>query len=708
MQRTTQIYVKDVNGNFQRLDLFNDETISITDKIQDVRDIAKVFTEFSQSFSVPASKANNKIFKHYYNADIVDGFDGRKRIDASIQINNIPFKDGKITLQGVNMKDNSPESYRITFFGNTVKLKDILGDDELGDLNFPTSLNYSYDAATVKSRLSADPSTNDIIAPLITHTQRIFFNSSTGHENDPGAENNIYYDSGTGHNHGVRWDDIKYAIRVDRIIQQIEAQYDEISFSNDFFDSSNTHYYGLFMWMHRNKGYVERDKTTQTISGTWTSSDEFASEMVNSTTLEITVPSTYITDADLRLVRSTTESYDVSILKNGEEVYGELNVTATTKNIDFRDFVQDEGDRFQVNITSNSNITFTSVQWIIDWAFDFDSGTDTHSTSYSFSYAFQFNVNFQMPKMKVIDFLSGIFKMFNLTAFVQGDGTIYVDTLDEFYVDMQSPEGPYEIDEYVDSTKHTVDSALPYKNVKFTYEDLGTLFAIKHEQIILSGGGTKWGEEDFVRTYKGNQVFSGDDYTVEIPFQHMKFERLLDIKDDGQTLIQWGYSADDNFDESTGYYDSYIGKPLLFYPVNVTLNTFNNVSYVTSIDPDDGSFDAHEPISTSINVPSNSRALLASTSKENINFKNERNEYTNTLEFTETLFDQFYSSYITQVFTKSNRIIKLKAFLPLKILLNYTLADKFIYKGRKHQINSITTNLNTGESEIELLNIVIE
>ena len=73
MQRTVQIYVKDVDGNFQRLDLFKDENISITDKIQDVRDIAKVFTEFSQSFSVPASKTNNKLFKHYYNADIVDG-----------------------------------------------------------------------------------------------------------------------------------------------------------------------------------------------------------------------------------------------------------------------------------------------------------------------------------------------------------------------------------------------------------------------------------------------------------------------------------------------------------------------------------------------------------------------------------------------------------------------------------------------------------
>ena len=158
MQRTVQIYVKDVDGSFQRLDLFKDENISITDKIQDVRDIAKVFTEFSQSFSVPASKTNNKLFKHYYNADIVDGFDARKRVDARIEINNIPFKTGKVRLEGVNMMNNSPESYRIVFFGDTVKLKDILGDDELGDLTFYDSLNYEYNATEVENRLTADSS----------------------------------------------------------------------------------------------------------------------------------------------------------------------------------------------------------------------------------------------------------------------------------------------------------------------------------------------------------------------------------------------------------------------------------------------------------------------------------------------------------------------------------------------------------------------
>jgi hypothetical protein len=159
MQRTVQIYVKDVDGNYQRLDLFKDESISITDKIQDVRDIAKVFTEFSQSFSVPASKANNKIFKHFYNADIVDGFDARKRAEAYIEINGVTFKEGDIRLEGVNMKHNIADSYRIVFFGKTVTLKDIIGDDELSDLTGLDKYNTIYGPTEIKRGLQRDPDT---------------------------------------------------------------------------------------------------------------------------------------------------------------------------------------------------------------------------------------------------------------------------------------------------------------------------------------------------------------------------------------------------------------------------------------------------------------------------------------------------------------------------------------------------------------------
>ena len=53
MRREVQLYIQDT-----RVDLFQDESISITDSIQNVSDISKVFTPFSKQFNLPASQVN--------------------------------------------------------------------------------------------------------------------------------------------------------------------------------------------------------------------------------------------------------------------------------------------------------------------------------------------------------------------------------------------------------------------------------------------------------------------------------------------------------------------------------------------------------------------------------------------------------------------------------------------------------------------------
>jgi hypothetical protein len=95
---------------------------------------------------------------------------------------------------------------------------------------------------------------------------------------------------------------------------------------------------------------------------------------------------------------------------------------------------------------------------------------------------------------------------------------------------------------------------------------------------------------------------------------------------------------------------------------------------------------------------------VAATSKVNINFFNEVNEYTTENDFTDTLFEVYYKNYISNVFDTTNRITKVTAYLPLRIILNYTLADRFVILDKSYKINSITTNFQTGKSEIELLN----
>ena len=84
--------------------------------------------------------------------------------------------------EGVDMKLNKVYAYRITFFGQTVNVKDILREDKLGNLSDLNQYNLNYDAATVKARLQS--ASGAILCPLITsgasgEESRLFYNSNT-------------------------------------------------------------------------------------------------------------------------------------------------------------------------------------------------------------------------------------------------------------------------------------------------------------------------------------------------------------------------------------------------------------------------------------------------------------------------------------------------------------------------------------------------
>lgn len=73
-----QLYVENDQGVLEEVELYKDESVTLTQSIQDIMDIEKVFTDYSKTFNVPASKTNNKFFKHFYNYHI-DGFDARRK-----------------------------------------------------------------------------------------------------------------------------------------------------------------------------------------------------------------------------------------------------------------------------------------------------------------------------------------------------------------------------------------------------------------------------------------------------------------------------------------------------------------------------------------------------------------------------------------------------------------------------------------------------
>ena len=377
------------------------------------------------------------------------------------------------------------------------------------------------------------------------------------------------------------------------------------------------------------------------------------------------------------LTFETTSSvpYFISLQRNGVE-FSRTEV-ADGGNLTINDFPYNGS--YTIYIESNSSFNFSNIFW--KFKYENTIGNVINEVIYptsTFVYGnvFDFDITQQIPEMKTIDFLSGLFKTFNLTAYLEDD-IIVVKTLDDFY----SVGIDYDITEFIDVSKSSVNVALPYKEISFEHEDTKSFLSAIHKQKF----GKTWGKSD----YNNGENLDGSKYSVKTPFSQMKYERLVDAGGTGSTKIQWGYYTDDN-------QESYIGKPLIFYALPTFSADADSISFVSNDNTVEEIF--------SYIAPANSVSNFSLISKDNINFFNEVNEYSGDTTFTNTLFEKYYKKYIQDVFNPKNRLSKFTAYLPLRILLNYNLSDRFIINGNRYKINSINTNLKDGVSELELLN----
>jgi len=810
------LYIKDADNVYQAVDLFEDETISVTSKIQDIRDIAKVFTDFSQSFTIPASKKNNKIFKHFYNYFISEGaFDARKKVDAQLEVNYIPFRDGKIFLNGVKMKENKPFAYNVTFFGNTVTLKDLLGDDELESLTWLDNFTYDYDNTQTKSRFQSTVSvtvdsetfTAPIIVPLITHTKRLFWDSSNN--NSHTLSGNIDYQSGGGtHLRGVQYQDLKPAIRLIYVIRAIEEKYG-IEFTREFFDSDaftgvDHRSRGLYMWLSREKGGIGSGEATAYVLKNFThsSGDTLADFQTLNITPSIedsgtdtdsvfkieewvvgtgTAAIDYRVQFELTITTSSSLLYDLKVINtlDNNATIAEFNGQDGTQTFSFgRNFSTYGGTISGIKMVVNADSAFSAttslrVRQIKDRAKGIDSTiADGYYTSDNVATVSTIRPTERLPKLKIYDFLTGIFKMFNLTAYYIDDrndadyGKIKVLPLDDYYEDNPSI---FDITKYVDSTETDIEATIPYSEIQFKYKDPKTLLMLQHKEAFNE----TFGDSE----YKPVDVDRGKPYKIEVPFGHIKYERIYD--DDNPTIItyiMWGYSAGDNFkpdadaDPPTGDYDSVLTNPLLFYGIRIaglsqrlswlegtthddlssywmpsngstrgttqsfpdTTGSATSTSSFKLIDSTGDFLDqagvndvvVNTTDSTStrvVSVDSDTQITLQDDiftsgdsykiygdSRQTINFDSEINEWSGEDYgiYSNSLFNSFYKTYIQDVFDPKKRIFKLTAHLPSSILLNYKLNDRFQIGDKVFTINSIDTNLKTGESKLELLNVL--
>lgn len=183
----------------------------------------------------------------------------------------------------------------------------------------------------------------------------------------------------------------------------------------------------------------------------------------------------------------------------------------------------------------------------------------------------------------------------------------------------------------------------------------------------------------------------------------MIFERLNDLSNNSQTEVQYGLYTDDDLNPT-------IGSPLLFYGV-YKQNISDSINFIETTRPESGTPTTgtqHE-----VNdywMPSNyNESGTSSTPPDfNLNFGSEINEFTLTDYAGEnnSLFQLYYENYILRILNKKTRLYKVKAILPLKELLKISLDDTIIIGTREFTINKMTTKLQSGETQLELLSKV--
>lgn len=676
-----QLYIED-----KLVELYKDETIEINETIKDVREIDKLKTNFTRQFNVPASDVNNNTFKHFYNFMLTDGFDARIRVNAELRYNGFVYRKGKARIDGVKMKNNVASSYKVVFFGNGIDFKNTFKEDQIDALPFLSEQNHDYNRESVLDGfqngytdgvLDVNPNPK-IIYPFITHTKGYTYDNNVIELDASGQVGTNEFD----------WRELKPAIKIPTILEAIEQKYN-INFQGVILDDSR--FENMYMWLHRNSGNI------QTVEGVKKEISREDFSLINGedawdeNPFEIFETSAGNGDEfrkyDFTLTiepAGNDTSYDV-VIRN-KLVSGTLFTFDNLSGNQTINFVLEGGGLgtlidLEIMLFVNAGVTSFDVDVKVEkqtQVLVYNNNTGQEQPVFTselgqyvapnFVPLSIINVDLQMPKIKVIDFLNGLFKMFNLLFIFDGQ-TITLFTFNDW---LQLGK-TIDVTEYIDITNTEVKRIAPYTQLIFQHEENKTFFAENFSKLF---------NREFAELkYDVHPDFDGITLDVKSGFEVMLYERMR-RGDNTTTDIGWGWSVDDK-------QAPYIGKPLLFYhSKQPTPNTTFSTSY-----------DGSNVNIAGYNRPRNSEVASFTTSL----LWNAENDYYNGQRMSNSLFKTYWSEYLERLFSKQARLIQFKAILPIDFMLNYQLNDKLKIGSFVYFINDIRMDLTTGDASLNLI-----
>lgn len=724
-----KLYIKNKEGDYVNVPLYNDESINYQSKISDAEDLETVFNDSTNSFTIPASSTTNAVFNYWFEIgvqpstrrvevednNLVPGvgvggpnydierldFDIKRKIDSYIEISGVPYKYGVISLLNIEYKNGLPLFYKIEFYGLLTTISADFKEDKLSDLKFLDNLDYTYSIANTLDSITSggvDWMDNKIVTPLLLATDR---NISSG-------EGSIFSEEGA-----ILEEELRPGIKVTEIIKAIEEEYG-IKFESNFFRRSTIE--RLYMWLNASEdqdnligwkplpmsddfvidineedtaiqvnheeGIItfNRDKrifnrfnynVTDSTSFTWYNNVGLIIDTISQAPIRVQIR---LRDLDTGEIVDATEGWD----------FPRQEATYLRSFLDFKKGTDNFIDISRYALEYKSREPFVGVVDLrLETGF-ISQGISPpvgrvikdmrYNTIKTIDLESKVSIRRNLPDMTVAEFFKGIMNMFRLIIEPIDTNTFKIETIDEYYGSGET----IDLTPYIDSRSHGTSVRKVFRKLEFKWEE--------SEQVLQKGF-----RDNFKRNYGDLSIIDKNlenSKKIELPFTPILPDALYVPTMDNTNYLNIGLMQSLNGSEL----EVNMEGAFLFYN-----NGIQNLSTSPIFTKIGGSTESIQYIRRMNIVDSESpsaRTTLLSWGEEVL--PSEKSVVH------KSLYNNFWKSWVDTLYNKDSRLVPFNGYASFPLIDKLKLNSKIIVGNDVYNINDLDINLTTDEFKINL------
>jgi hypothetical protein len=643
------------------VDLFSDETIQLTRAIKDFL-TTQARTDFTQQFNIPSTSVNDPIFDNYFDENsVLSGWNAYVKLDAIIYIHSIPIFSGCVELTGVEYKNGLPRQYNLIFYGQGKTAIADFGEKTLPMVDW-SDYNHTVNYSNVIDSWFGTLLSGKVLYPVAD------WHIGLSYCKVPVIDNNLYQG-------GLAINDLRPALLL---TEMVKACFLDIGYtlSGSLFDRDN--FTDLFVIPMNGAGPVQNtnnvDAKINVSRGTIsTPSSSFQNQPVifttvtsdplslyNSTTGIYTVPFTgeYKFRLTINITNATASPFNyITIGTNATNQV--FSYTATGVYVETPIFQLNKGDNLQVLYFLLAS-TYNSIQLeIIEVPFGIDGST--------------LNFEVVMPPMKVSDFINGFLKTFNAVLIPVGATEFALHNIDDYYALGVKKDWT----RYIDMVDIKHEKVPIPKQISMSHAEAEDISNVQYTSINNQAFGSMKASPEV--------DFADEALEIESPFTVLvpSVIREKDLKNVvvRDTELQIPVLLDGDFKPvKADLYLAYFVERRTIAVDTYQLEGIDQFSY-----PLISSFQDFPTTSATNSLAFGMEATISGNAPTN------------------TLYVEFFRSYLSRVMSSKSRIVYFSSVLPVNEWLQLEMNDTISVSGNLYKIQNIQYDILNERAELVLI-----